>query len=136
MRDSKSQAQGVGFDFGTSPHGLSAGHPRTYRKPRRADGLRFLGDGFSAAAGAAGGALSAQAGAASAAGLPRFHYLELTDREFLHLLSAVEHARNRTRKAIKNGLAVEGDMEGTNSLWQKLQEVRALRELKEYGGWR
>ena len=48
MRDSASKTQGV-VDFGTSPHGLPAGHQRTYRKSRQADGLHSLADGFGVA---------------------------------------------------------------------------------------
>jgi aminoglycoside phosphotransferase len=64
---------------------------------------------------------------AAADGLRKFHYLEMTDCEFLHVMAAIEHDRNRMRKAIRKGLAVEDDMKGTDSLWQKIQEIRALR---------
>jgi len=59
--------------------------------------------------------------------LRQYHYLELTDCELLHLVAAVEHDRDQLRKAIKKGLACDEDMQGSDSLWQKLQEVRALR---------
>jgi hypothetical protein len=128
MRDSASQTQEVVFDFGTSPHGLSAEPRQTVEEAHQADGRDSLADGVERAA--------QDAPRSCAAGQPLpFHYLELDDCELLHVVWAVEHSRNQTRKAIQKGLAVPEDMEGTNSLWQKLQEVMALRMRKEYGGW-
>ena len=46
MSESKSQAQGVVFDFGTSPHGLSAELRRTHQETRSAERLPSLEDGF------------------------------------------------------------------------------------------
>lgn len=55
------------------------------------------------------------------------HTLELSEREFVHAYLAVEHDRNRTRKAISKGLAAPQDLKATDSLWRKLQEVMAQR---------
>jgi hypothetical protein len=71
--------------------------------------------------------------AAAAATMPKFHYLELTDGELLHLVANVERARYSDLKDIKKGRMVEGDMVVSNQLWQKLQEVRALR-MRNSGG--
>jgi hypothetical protein len=130
MSESKSQAQGADFDFGTSPHGLPAELLRPHQEARPAEGSDSLADGFEVAGAAPGGRACEDGGR-----LPRYHYLELEDFELLHLVSAFEGVRNRTRKDIKKGLAIEADLECTNSLWQKLQEVMALRMRKEYGGW-
>ena len=57
-----------------------------------------------------------------AAKRPRKLYLfELTEREFLHAHSAVEHDRNKTRKAIAKGQATPQDLKASESLWHKLQ---------------
>lgn len=55
------------------------------------------------------------------------HRLALDECEFLHLVAAVEHERNRTLRAINKGFAVYGDLAATDSLWQKLQILRAQR---------
>jgi hypothetical protein len=113
-----------------------------------ADGLHSLADGVALGdscgldCGAAGrrdegGAVAPTEVAPSAGdGLIPFHYLELTDAEFMHILFCVEQDRTRSRKAIKKGLMVEADMEVPNSIWMKIAEIRNLRELKEYGGWK
>lgn len=56
------------------------------------------------------------------------HYLHLNDSEFMYLVSCVEGDRNRMRKAIKKGLALEADMRTSNSLWEQLQIIRAQRQ--------
>jgi hypothetical protein len=136
------------FDFGTRPHGLSVDKSQIEQESLSPVSLHSLADGFDVAA-TGSHAQQSEHGAQTAKmpevfGLPeklgccqrveaasktlrKFHYLELTDCEFLHLVSAIEHDRNQTRKAIKKGLACLDDMKGTDSLWQKLQEVRALR---------
>lgn len=48
MRDSKSQAHGVDFDFGTSPHGLSAESSRAVQESHRAAAPDSLADGVGA----------------------------------------------------------------------------------------
>lgn len=55
------------------------------------------------------------------------HVLELTEREFLHAYFAVEHDRDRTRKAMKKGLACFEDLKATDGLWRKLQAVMFAR---------
>lgn len=50
MRDSASQAQGVVFDFGTSPHGLAAEPRQTVEEARQAAAPHSLADGFDRAA--------------------------------------------------------------------------------------
>ncbi len=55
------------------------------------------------------------------------HRLVMDDCEFLHVLAAIEHDRNRTLRAINQGKAVYGDLVGTDSLWHKLQALRAQR---------
>ncbi len=55
MSDSKSCAQGVVFDFGTSPHGLSVDLRHADQETRGAGGLHSLVDGFDLAAAAAEG---------------------------------------------------------------------------------
>lgn len=59
------------------------------------------------------------------------HYLRLNDREYLHLYAAVEHDRNRTSKAIRNGIADPQDLKATDSLWHILQAVM-VRRMKGY----
>lgn len=68
----------------------------------------------------------------AAAKLPKdVHYLRLTDREYLHVYAAVEHDRNRTRKAIGKGLGEIGDLRATDSIWSILQAVM-VRRMKGY----
>jgi 5-bromo-4-chloroindolyl phosphate hydrolysis protein len=64
--------------------------------------------------------------AAKAKRLP-FHYLELTDNEYMVVRAAIERWRNDMRKAVKKGKAVPADLVSEDSLWRKLQEVMALR---------
>lgn len=61
--------------------------------------------------------------AAAFATKPDRHTLRLTDRELLHLHSALSHDRDKTRKAIGKGLAKYGDLHASDSAWQKLQAV-------------
>lgn len=141
MRDSKSKNQGSAVDFGTSPHGLSAELLRTIEETRCAEGSQSLVDGSS---GSQSGASQTEPAPvvfrradvrsccrnikAAAAKLPvSLHSLHLDDCEFLHLVSAVDHDRNKTRRAIGKGLAVHADLASTDSLWQKLQVLRAVR---------
>lgn len=51
------------------------------------------------------------------------HTLRFTDRELLHLHSALSHDRNRTRKAIGKGLAKIVDLRASDTVWEKLQAV-------------
>jgi hypothetical protein len=117
-------------DFGTSPHGLAAGLPRTHQKTRKAGGLHSLADGFEFRGGEARrpDVCAPWRTPEAASKLPRFHYLEMTDVEFLHLLAAMEHSRNRDRRAIRKGFAEPQDLRATDSIWQKLQEVQTLRQ--------
>lgn len=55
------------------------------------------------------------------------HYLRLNDREFLIVYAAVEHDRNRTRKAIRKGFAEPEDLKSTDSIWGVLQRVMVKR---------
>lgn len=55
------------------------------------------------------------------------HYLRLNDREFLIVYAAVEHDRNRTRKAIRKGIAEPEDLKSTDSIWGVLQRVMVKR---------
>jgi hypothetical protein len=131
MRKSK----GAVFDFGTSPHGLSAELPRTGEKALEAGGLRSLEDAFAvrgSEAGLVAGAPLADARHASppqgaASQRVQLHYLEMEEREFLHVFSAVEQDRDRTRIAIRKGFAVDDDLKATDSLWNKLWEIQSLR---------
>jgi hypothetical protein len=61
---------------------------------------------------------------------PSVHRLAVDDSEFLHLFYAVEHDRNKMRKAIGKGLAVVGDLRATDTLWLKLQSVMARRQFR------
>lgn len=145
MRKSKSKTQAV-VDLGTSPHGLSVGLRDTSQETRCPESLLSLADAFavrgnglppggsagsfSATLSSDGGRASGQPESASKAARAKrlpFHYLELTDCEYLHLRSAVEHSRDRDRKAIRKGMAVPEDLQATDTLWHKLQEVMALR---------
>ncbi len=143
MSKTTRQAQGSAVDVGTRPHGLPADVVRPIQKTRgkaaprslvdqQAEGAQVVSPGVQPIEGEANGITSAQraldAKASGVFELLPYHYLELTDCEFLNLLSAVEQDRNATRKAIKKGKAVEADMESTATLWEKLQEVRAIRE--------
>jgi hypothetical protein len=116
-------------DFGTSPHGLAVGLPRTNQKTRKAGGLHSLADGFEFRGGEARrpDVCAPRRTPEAASKLPQFHYLELTECEFLHLHAAVEHGRNRDRRAIKKGFAVPEDLQATDSLWHKLGEIQVIR---------
>lgn len=145
-----------GFDFGASPHGLSAGLPLPVQETLEASSLSlhakplltFSEPSTSPARpqGAYGREMgfkrsmpnvytSAKANcrslqqAACAAQPP--YYLRLGDREFLQVYSAVEHDRNRTRKAIGKGLCEVGDLRASDPLWQILQDVMT-RRMKGY----
>lgn len=138
---------GRGFDFGTSPHGLLANLHQTDQETRSPDGLRFLADAVDvqrnvapprsstsaryARQGGGGGQRSGQTATASGATMRRnllpFHYLELTDFEFLQLRAMLEQSRNRFRKAFRRGLVQLAELKATDSLWKKLQEVKSLR---------
>jgi len=116
-----------GFDFGTSPHGLPADLSQTEQETRGAGSdcpsakpLLPLPEVFrSPKVLAAKGALEA----AAAGRLRKLHTFELTEHEFLHAYFSVEHDRNRTRKAMKKGMASFEDLKATDALWRKLQAV-------------
>ncbi|HET7831415.1 MAG TPA: hypothetical protein VFK88_00470 [Gallionella sp.] len=57
----------------------------------------------------------------------KVYHLELTEREYLHVHSAVERDRNATYKAIRKGLCHPDDLKGSESLWRKLQDIMARR---------
>lgn len=168
-----------GFDFGTSPHGLSAGLPLPVQETPEASSLSLHAKplltspepsaepvgkpaGGAQATPAEGGSFpraepstdraaegahpwrnkpnvytSAKAAcrclrlaAAELSAKPPY-YLRLSDREFLQVYEAVEHDRNRTRKAIGKGLAEHGDLRASDPLWQILQDVMT-RRMKGY----
>ncbi len=146
MSDSKSQADGVVFDFGTSPHGLPADLRRTHEEAREVDSLLSLEDGFGQPQGAAIAATDAARPAkpdiyrsvsirsacrrvreAASKLFKGAHTLRMDDFEFLHVFSAVQFERNRVRKAVAKGRADYADLRATDSLWQKLQALRAVR---------
>ncbi|MBI5626491.1 MAG: hypothetical protein HY935_04725 [Nitrosomonadales bacterium] len=131
------------FDFGTSPHGLSAGLPLPVQEIPEAASLGFPAEQV----------LTLEAGAvapkvyrsskvrricrsirASVAKLaPKdVHYLRLTEVEFLHVYTAVEQDRSRTYKAIRKGIADLQDLRASDSLWQALQDVQARRLKKAW----
>ena len=135
------------FDLGTSPHGLSADLRRTQEEAREVDDLLSLEDGFALAERRPQRGTSEDAAPAkpeiyrsvslrsacrrvreAAAKLFKGnHTLRMDDFEFLHVVSAVERDRSRTRKAVSKGLADYTDLRATDSLWQKLQILRAVR---------
>jgi hypothetical protein len=133
MSKSARKTQGVS-DFGTSPHGLSVDLARTNQKTRKAENLHYLADGFEFRGCEAGSDAKRPDVCApwrtpsAASKRPQFHYLEMTDVEFLHLLAAMEHSRNRDRRTIRRGFAEPQDLRATDSIWQKLQEVQTLRQ--------
>lgn len=124
-----------GFDLGTSPHGLSADLPAQHQETDEtlslhpcAKPLLTLGE---LPASGLGGALAPPKAAQQ---LPQaVHRFELTEMEFLNAYFAVEHDRNRTRKAILKGKMVAEDLHGTDSLWLKLNSVMFAR-LPRSGG--
>jgi len=134
-----------GFDLGTSPHGLSADLELQYQETHETGSHSLLADKQAPQGRAVGFELPdvytspAVLKARSTLEAPgerkpqMRHALELTDREFLHAHSAVEHDRNRTRKAIKKGLACSDDLKATDGLWHKLQTVMFAR-LPRKGG--
>lgn len=125
MNNSVSQAQG--FAFGTSPHGLSADLSQTDQETRGAEsGCPSAKPVLTAPEVYRSPQVLASQGslAAAAAGRPRkLHAFEFTESEFLHAYFAVEHDRNKTRKAMKKGMASFEDLKATDSLWRKLQTV-------------
>jgi hypothetical protein len=135
----------VGFDFGTSPHGLSADLQRTNQESHCLPSLDSLEDGFDFVADASQPQAAKRplvyrnplvlscCRAIKAAVLkqdPHTHRLAFDDCEFLHLFYAVEHDRKKIRQAIGKGLAKSGDLRATDSLWLKLQAVMANRQLR------
>jgi hypothetical protein len=127
-----------GFDFGTSPHGLSADLLESSGENLEAENLQFHGDQQGEAAQKRPKIYSdaevrrscRHIRGSAAAGASRHascHTLRMTDVEFLHLVFAVENARNKTRKAVAKGLADFEDLQATRSLWDKLQVLRAHR---------
>jgi hypothetical protein len=118
-----------GFDLGTSPHGLSADLAVSHQETDDTLSLHpcakpLLKLGEFPASGSGGAVAPPQA----AQQLPQaVHRFELTEMEFLNAYFAVEHDRNRTRNAIRKGKAVPEDMQGTDSLWQKLNTVMFAR---------
>ena len=161
------QAAAVGFDLGTSPHGLSVDLHRPDQETRRRSSLHFPASGLKRSDASAESAvfppLTAQAASCSpssepaaptgCAGKPQvyrtpqvreasrclrvraalltpsgLHHMSFTDQEFLHLQSAVDRCRSKTRKAIGKGIAEVGDLRATDSLWEKLQDVMWARQ--------
>lgn len=126
------------FDLGTSPHGLSAELllpvqetcgvlgsllPVDQQAPKgRAVGLLSKG-GPEVRIRRAGRSIQG----AAVRQARELHALELSEREFVLAYLAIEHDRNRTRKAIGKGLAAPQDLKATDSLWRKLQDVMAQR---------
>lgn len=149
-----------GFDLGTSPHGLSADLPPPVQETREGLSLSppakplltFLEPSAIPASpegvyGRAVGFKRKKPGAytnpevrsacrclreaAAKQAREGAHYLRLNDREFLWVYSAIEHDRNRTRKAIGKGLCEIGDLRATDSIWGILQAVM-VRRMKGY----
>ena len=149
--NSKVQPAAPAFDFGTSPHGLSAELHRTDQETGGASSchppakpvLTFGGDD-------AGGDDAGCGRASDRTGtLPMVyrqtrkvcraireafsrkphdvHYLRLDDRAFLQVYSAIERDRSRTRKAIGKGIADHQDLRASDPLWQILQDVMTRR---------
>lgn len=139
------------FDFGTSPHGLSADAPLSNQETLGLDDVSTLstelasglhGEAIGKAnhpsasqqakrAGALGCAClgstadsQQRRAAARAAGL---HSLDLDECEFLHTFYAVEHGCKQIRRAIKKGLAIGQDLQATDSLWIKLEALMVAR---------
>jgi hypothetical protein len=140
MSKSKHQTQGADFDFGTSPHGLSADHLEVAGKNQGDVNLQSLQDAFAVRGSEESDRQNwlddtpplsrrkeARRGGVSSSHLLRFHYLEMEEVEFLHVFFAVEQDRRRTRKAIRKGIAVDEDLKASDSLWNKLCEIQALR---------
>jgi hypothetical protein len=129
-----------GFDFGTSPHGLSADHLEGSGKNLEADNLQSLADQQGEAAqkkpkiysdaevrSSCRQVRGAELASRAQARQQGRHTLRLDDAEFLHLVFAVERARNKMRNAVAKGLADFEDLQATRSLWDKLQVLRANR---------
>jgi hypothetical protein len=128
------------FDFGTSPHGLSADLLEGSGKNLEPENLDSLIDQQGEAAqykpqiyrnAEVRRCCRQVRGAALAAGLQSqtqgVHTLRLDDAEFLHLVFAVERSRTKMRNAVAKGLADFEDLQATRSLWDKLQVLRAHR---------
>lgn len=131
--DLDNAAPDSGFDVGTSPHGLSADLARQHQETLEAESLRSPAKLVlplvyrSIQVRSACRALRA----AFAKRPNEVHYLRLTDRQFLQVYSAVEHARSRTRKAIGKGIADIQDLRASDPLWDALQAVM-VRRMKGY----
>lgn len=145
------------FDLGISPHGLSANLPPPYQETRgledvskrstelESSDLAELGTAphhpsASQQAKRAGGwcyvCHGSQAGGQQRRASARpagTHSLELTECELLHAFYAVEQDRNQLRKAIRKGRAVEADLQGSQSLWVKLEAIMVARMMKSMG---
>ena len=129
-----------GFDFGTSPHGLTADNLEGTGKNKEGKNLQFH-------TGQQGEAAQQKPEIYRDAGVKRScrqvrgadlasraqarqqgrHTLHLDDAEFLHVFFAVERARNKMRNAVAKGLADFEDLQATHSLWQKLQVLMTNR---------
>ena len=149
MTDSKSQTQGA-FDVGTSPHGLSADRPRTHQethsevashsladeveglphrehRPQRREDVASGGPAPEIYRSVSIRRACRRVKEAASKLFKGSHVLRMDDCEFLHVVYAIERERNKTHKAIRKGLAEVGDLRGTDSLWEKLQVLRAVR---------
>ncbi len=127
-----SLAAASGVVFGTSPHGLSADNPPAHQETSGKAGDRFPAKPV-LTVGELPPVVQAQERRNVVPRLRRapapeeLHRLELTEREFLHAYFAVEHERNRTRQAIRQGKATAQDLQATDDLWDKLQAVMFAR---------
>lgn len=154
MSKPKSKSQGVAVDSGTSPHGLSVGSNLAHQESHSPTSPHSLADGFDVEVVSASGSRaqrSEHGGQAArvkpeiyrdrqvrsccrsikAAVLkqsPSHHHLTLDDTEFLHLWFSLQNDRSKLRKAIGKGLAVVGDLRGTDSVWLKLAAIMNRRQ--------
>lgn len=124
------RSSAAGFDFGTSPHGLSVvlakPHQETpealsllppakpvltlpdsdvYRCPETQSVLRTLRE------------------AAARQCREGIHYLRLEGRELSQLYAALDHERSRIRKLVGKGLVDMSNLRASDSAWQKLQAM-------------
>lgn len=125
-----------GFDLGTRPHGLSVDLPEPHQETPGASSLSLhakpvltLPEAYTSPKVRSDCRCIREAAAKQAR--EGAHYLRLDDREYLHVYAAVEHDRNRTRKAIRKGVADPQDLKATDSLWGILQAVM-VRRMKGY----
>jgi hypothetical protein len=145
------QRRAAGFDFGTSPHGLSAGLPLPVQETPEASSLSLPAKPvltFADAAALPVAARTQEHGTPSSCGKPEaytcpetqsvlqalreaaarqfregLHYLRLDAHEFAQLYAALGSERSRTRKLVGRGLLPVGLLRASDSVWQKMQAM-------------